>query len=71
MNGYGIITSFDQQCIYKGEWSDGLKHGKGFHKTPTFEYEGYFVNGRKHGKSCSLKLAVGNSYHGDFNNYMF
>ncbi len=36
---------------YEGEWKDGKPDGKGVEVFPGIgKYEGYFLNGKKHGK---------------------
>lgn len=36
---------------YEGEWKDGKPHGKGIEIFPGIgKYDGYFMNGLKHGK---------------------
>ena len=66
LNGEGRI--FNRQSELRGEFRNGVLHGKGFYKCKVdgeaYEYTGEFKQGRKHGKGIEkFKLT---HYEGDY-----
>lgn len=62
-HGIGELRSPDDILIYRGEWKNGLRHGRGkhFYKTGKI-YTGSWENGEKHGEGI-LEIPVKLSSH--------
>ena len=64
--GNGTFTSADGQVVYKGQWANGNKNGKGLQKWPSGDtYDGDWRDDKKHGNGTYL-WADGPTYVGDF-----
>ena len=64
INGYGEIDIMDGDVTYKGEFKDGLPHGKGiFEVNDGLFYDGEWENGYSHGYG---KYKRKNEYEGEF-----
>ena len=63
-HGFGVYTWADGST-YKGQWMNGLQHGKGVYTCWAHTYEGEWKNGEKHGKGV-LTSKNGMKYAGWF-----
>lgn len=61
---------FTNGSTYEGAWFQGKQNGKGFLKTPTYAYEGDFVDDEPHGKGV-MEWINGARYEGDWHRGKF
>lgn len=67
LNGYGEKQTLTGN-IYRGEFIDNLKHGKGIEENSEHIYEGEFYQDKKEGKGKLTYIQISDSYEGEFKN---
>ena len=70
LNGKGLRYNQEIDHIYKGDFMDGLRHGKGKDYRSKIKYEGDFRKDKKCGKGKIL-FESGDTYEGEFNDNKF
>lgn len=67
-HGNGVCKFTDQTCEYRGEYQDGLEHGKGKRLYADGSmYQGEWQDGKRHGKGACA-YANGDEYQGEWAN---
>ena len=70
LNGKGLRFNKERNHIYKGDFLNGLRHGKGKDEGDNMKYEGDFIKDKKCGKGKIL-FDSGDTYEGEFNDNKF
>ena len=70
LNGKGLRYNKERNHIYKGDFLNGLRHGKGKDEGDNMKYEGDFIKDKKCGKGKIL-FDSGDTYEGEFNDNKF
>ena len=70
LNGKGLRFNQEINHIYKGDFLNGLRHGKGKDYRDKIKYEGDFIKDKKCGKGKIL-FESGDTYEGEFNDNKF
>ena len=69
-NGYGTFT-YSNGAVYQGSWRDGEYSGAGYLKTDEFEFDGVWLNGKRHGGRGHIEYTNGEQYLGGWANDRF
>ena len=71
ITGWGEKFSLKKRALYKGEFIDGEKSGKGEEDSSEGHFVGNFYHDKKNGKGKMIYKISGDEYEGDYKNDLF